>query len=444
MLNRNKLIKEIDGALSKLFPDISEQKTFIHDYWLCICKDPAFAQKIQELTDSGNCSVALPTWQGNLCDRVDVRGQDENNPENNFENYSVLAVDGSQIYPDRHMSGVSCFLINAGGCLFSYGPKSSVTFFSEPKLLFPEDSISEDGGLDIGTGVGTEIVDALREEFEFELAIEKIRALALMSGTQGLTTHEHITHEKSVCEQSSPVTLFDGSLIFWPLESKPKAIRDMFLQKYLKALNFFYENKLLIAGYISMSKSKELVNLVRADLCQAHAHTRPCLGKGFGVISGTRFGKSVGNDIDCPCTNARNFVDPQLLSSFLQTGQRTTIFYNQSKITKYYPEHLKPCFFYLNTGHEIARIEIPAWVAQSSERIPEYGGTYVDFISKVCLNQCIKGYGYPIALAEAHEQAVIKGPDRTFFYHVLQKLALDHNRSITHSQKSIKKRGMGV
>ena len=35
-----------------------------------------------------------------------------------LEDYSVLAVDGSQIYPDRNMPGSSCFLINIGGYAF--------------------------------------------------------------------------------------------------------------------------------------------------------------------------------------------------------------------------------------------------------------------------------------------------------------------------------------
>ena len=112
------------------------------------------------------------------------------------------------------------------------------------------------------------------------------------------------------------------------------------------------------------------------------------------------------------------------------------VFENKSSITVFYPAHVKPFFFYINTGMEIGRVEIPAWIAQDS--------LLVDFIATVIVDQCIKGGGYPVALAEAHEQAVIKGPDRDFFYHVLQKMVIERKRSVVMSRKSYKKRGMGI
>jgi hypothetical protein len=62
----------------------------------------------------------------------------------------------------------------------------------------------------------------------------------------------------------------------------------------------------------------------------------------------------------------------------------------------------------------------------------------------VILDQSIKGRGYPVCLAEAHEQAVVKGPDRDFFYHVLQKVGIEQKQHYVVSQKSLKKRGIGI
>jgi 3-methyladenine DNA glycosylase Tag len=37
------------------------------------------------------------------------------------------------------------------------------------------------------------------------------------------------------------------------------------------------------------------------------------------------------------------------------------------------------------------------------------------------LSQVQKGYGYPIALAEAHNQAVVRGSDRSRFFSLLER-----------------------
>ena len=79
------------------------------------------------------------------------------------------------------------------------------------------------------------------------------------------------------------------------------------------------------------------------------------------------------------------------------------------KLVQHIREHLVPHFFYMDVGAEIVRIEIPAWIARDEQKI--------NTVAQIILNQSIKGRGYPVALAEAHEQAVVKGPDREFFYH---------------------------
>jgi hypothetical protein len=55
-----------------------------------------------------------------------------------------------------------------------------------------------------------------------------------------------------------------------------------------------------------------------------------------------------------------------------------------------------------------------------------------------------KGYGYPVVVAEAHEQAVVKGADREFFYHLITKFGIEQRRRTVTSQKSSKKRVVAV
>ena len=115
---------------------------------------------------------------------------------------------------------------------------------------------------------------------------------------------------------------------------------------------------------------------------------------------------------------------------------RSTIFENRSPISTQYPLHLKPHFFYYHTNLEIARIEIPAYIQQNA--------TSVNLLMRLIADQVEKGNGYPVAIAEAHEQAVVKGPDRQFFYELLTALSVEQSRRLIPSQKSMKKRRMSV
>jgi hypothetical protein len=77
------------------------------------------------------------------------------------QQYTVLAVDGSQVYPNRHMAGIGCFLLNVGGAQFTYGEAAStVSFFSIPEVCpFSEMNAGKES-------VPSEVVDLLRESRE--------------------------------------------------------------------------------------------------------------------------------------------------------------------------------------------------------------------------------------------------------------------------------------
>ena len=55
------------------------------------------------------------------------------------------------------------------------------------------------------------------------------------------------------------------------------------------------------------------------------------------------------------------------------------------------------------------------------------------------LNQIEKGQGYPVALFEAHEQAVVKAVERDFFYDSIRKLYFKNSQIYQNSRKSSKK-----
>ena len=377
MLDREKLLKDISSISSKLFPDLGNELDLAKEKWLELIGDENFAEKSQ----ASQSSFLIPSWQGNLNDKFFIK--------DSVKNYTVISVDGSQIYPDRHVSGVGCFLINTGGCVLKYDDQGSAKFFSEPKIFLHEDIIKE------FEEFSRDIIDLKREEFELKTVVDRVI-------------------DNCYC-------LIDGSIIFWQLESKQKEVKNYFLNKYLESFNDLYKKKILCAGYISMPKSRELINLIKLKLCR------------FSIADCIECHK---NYSDFPCEKVDCMVDTSLLRNFLNDGERTTVFFSTSKIVDYYPEHLRPAFVYLNVGKEIVRLEFPKWISDDKN--------LVDAICSIALSQSKKGMGYPVCLAEAHEQAVIKGADREFFYHILQKIGMGQNRRILLSQKAIKKRIIGV
>lgn len=374
MLNLDKLLKEISCIEDRLFPSYENSKFLINMLWNNISSNLLFNDKVTAISEV----EFLPTWKGKINQVYSIK---------DINNYSVLALDGSQIYPDRNLPIGECFLINIGGILLEYSKEAKVRLFSKPKIFLPED-------LDDSLVFSKDIVDSIREELEFSHALE----FSLQNWKSNIPF----------------LCMFDGSLIFWHLESKMPQIKTTFLKKYLNLLQMFYEHRVPIAGYISFPKSKELLSLLRFEYIENFRKYSP----NYSV-----------KDIE-------NGLDIHIISSYLKEGERSAIFFNNSKISCLYPPNLKPCFFYLHAGEEIGRVEVPFWVTEDENLL--------EMISTIILDQCKKGYGYPICLAEAHEQAVIKSSDRDLFYQILSKYLLNKKLPFLFSQKSLKKRRMGI
>lgn len=372
MLHHAKVMEALLSLQDDLFADNSDNIAIARASWKRIAADPLFALKIRQI----NVSWLLPTWQEAVDTVYDVQPMEHP--------YHVIAIDGSQIYPDRHQ-GSSCYLINIGSVDICYGQTSGVQCTSKPYVYAgrQEDELEE---------TAVDMVNAKRQELELQAGLELC--------------------SKQFYGAQPELFLFDGSLIFWHLVGKSGGLKDAYLRSHLQLMEQLYQRRIVHAGYISLPKSKELVNLIRVELCNF-------------VAEGCTQHKAVDH-----------IVDATVAGFFLQAGQRTTLFKSNAIISKIYPDHLVPYFFYLHIGCEMVRIELPAWVAQDVVAL--------DTVARIAYDQAIKGNGYPVVLAEAHEQAVVKGPDREFFYHMVHKLAIVHNKQQLLSQKSNKKRIMGI
>ena len=192
MLNREKVAQDILSIISKLFPDVQGEHDLAKAKWAQIAQDRSFPGRVE----AAQSSFLIPRWEGNLTDSVAI------NPD--LKKYKVLAVDGSQIYPDRHVAGAGCFLINAGGVMLEYGA-GKANFFSKPSVLTPSDILESIGG-----GLfSRDLVDLKREEYEFAMTVEK-----------------------ALEQEDFPVCLVDGSIVFWQLDSKAPEVKDFFLERY--------------------------------------------------------------------------------------------------------------------------------------------------------------------------------------------------------------------
>lgn len=383
MLDRNKLLHELAAIRERIFPLESTTPAELRHRWEQLCTDELFAVRVLLAQDAG---VAVK-WYGAL----DAREQVASLPGG----YGVLAVDGSQIYPDRHMPGAQCFLINVGGVMLSYGKSSRAELFSHPIILLPEDVAPAHAG-----GFSKDLVDLKREECEFVEMVARAR--------------------QSKLAELPLVCFMDGTLLFWHLESKPPEVRAYYFQQYVHAMAALYQDRFLYAGYISMPKSRDLATLLKLSLCRC-----------VGVMCLSCYEEEGGawQFLD-------RVLDMHIVTLFLAPGERTDIFWPTSQLTRSYPAPLRPAFFYIHAEKEIVRIEVPAWIAEDVQ--------LVNLVAAAALDQSRKGGGYPVCLAEAHEQAVVKGPDRDFFYHVVCKISIEQQRRVAMSQKSIKKRGIGI
>jgi hypothetical protein len=384
MLDRTKTAELIAKAQGSIFRQFRSLRWLTSEMWQHLVTQESFLQAL----DLAAQQQDLPTWQGSLGDIVSVVPMSLP--------YDVVAVDGSQIYPDNHYQGIDCFLVHTGLCSLSYRQeKSSVHFATEPYLFATRDAQR----VYQQSFFSPDLVDLIREDYELAL----LAAQAQEPEVPGVPR----------------LGLFDGNLLFWHLEAKPQQIKKIFLERYFQHLTVFYQDKFIYAGYLSGARFSDLTSLLRLGLCE-----------GLAVCN---LNRSQLYDI---CSMTEALTDAELLAYVLAPGQRTTVFSCTGSIADAYPPHSKPWFFYLHTGDEVVRIEIPAWV------LDQEGA--VDQIAACCLDQAAKGFGYPVALAEAHAQAVVTSADRSFFYDWISQQSIYHQRHVSMSPKSLKKKLLGI
>ncbi len=325
----------------------------------------------------------------------------------------VLAADGSQIYPDRH-GATACYVINLGLVTLRYGPEAAAKLDSEP-LLFADELDLYLGEAGERRAIGPDEVSIQRAVLELEALLELARPFA----------------------DEPAVALVDGTLIPWMMVREGDPWRQAMRLRYLDALAGFEALGVPVAGYISRTGSSDVVNLVRIGECdqpQVNCDRCPHLA---AVTAGLPRGRvlTLAQADRLPCGAPVGLADADLCGDLLRPGKRSAVFVTRSKAFAEREEH-RVRFCYLHTGGEVARVELPPWVAADEALLAR--------VHAVLCDQVGKGHGYPVALQEAHEQAVVRAPDRAAFERLLERVLVQRGSVVRFSEKSRSKQRPGV
>ncbi len=291
------------------------------------------------------------------------------------ERATILAADGSQIYPDPH-AAILYYLTNIAVFIYRHGVEADLPeTVAEPQLYFRDEELHERDGRIIANAA----VNARRNVFEMQFLARE--------------THKHIDSEADSAYARPLLSVSDGPLLFWLGGDVPNA--KGLMEDYYEALGVLFNARAALAGYVDQPRSRFLIGTLYLMSLDESEITRPNL-----VSTGPLEGLD----------------DRFLMKRLLGPGERSALLVQQSPQNKTYHDRateFEIAFFYLNVSGldqepYLARVEIPMWVARDP--------TLVDAVHALLYAQCQLTDRYPYVLTRADECAVV---------HSYEKQALD-------------------
>jgi hypothetical protein len=264
----------------------------------------------------------------------------------------LLAADGSQINPDRHAS-IEFGVINTGAIRILPGRPEAPQEIIETKMLYGDELQTESGPV-------TEEIVAMRRDRDERTLLAKLAAV----------------------ETLPVVTLTDGQLELFREPQQAGEFTRLFTE-FQEALRELARMGAVTAGYVDKPRADLVVRLLELLM----------LPDGEFSQAG-RLHPLAGVD------------DAMLFGELLQPGERSAVFGIQSRSAEQYDHELALHFFFINVGRPerpwLARVEMPAWVAESP--------VLLDRLQAALVEQCrqLGSKPYPYALHRAHEVAVVR------------------------------------
>ncbi len=281
---------------------------------------------------------------------------------------TLIAADGSQINPDRHLGTEYC-LVNVGAIQMVLGQNAAPETTVQSKLFYGDEVFS----------MQEKIVALIRDTREREILAD----LAKTAPPSGMT-----------------ITFTDGPIELWgrevSLDEEELREEKNFFDRYMGALKTLHAERTITAGYVDKPRSDLLVRLL--EIAPEDKPVRDA-GKNRWL---------------------RPILDTDILKDILNPGERSAIFGLHSRTSHKYENEFSLHFFYLNVSlpgeqPNLARVEIPAWVAKSP--------TMVDALHAVLVQQCqvIPTKRYPYLLTRADETAFVSRDEKMQVDHMIAR-----------------------
>ncbi|MFZ2489045.1 MAG: DNA double-strand break repair nuclease NurA [Anaerolineae bacterium] len=313
------------------------------------------------------------SWRGAepLGDRLDaVRTLPDPGPA------TLIASDGSQIYPDPH--GVALYyLLNVGSIVLRQGSGAAPSTATRSRLFFNDNDLYDrEERL-----IETDKVNAERDLWE----LQKLAELALAERQQLGGDLDRLL-----------VALDDGPLLLWMPQRLTDVQQERRVEEFSRPLRELRQVQAVPLGYIDRPRSANILRLLQlADLALEEITTQ--------VLRSNRY---------------RGLSDRLLFNRLLGPGQRSSLFAATSEINQTYAkEGNRICFCYLNvaapdaTQPRVVRVEVPDWAARDEDRLDT---------ALAAVWQDARLTGYPYVLARAHELAVVSRHERAALEQMMQ------------------------
>lgn len=316
-----------------------------------------------------------PTWRG--AEPCDQRLAARFAPAPAASNASLIGVDGSQIYPNRHGPALY-YLINTGVIVLRQGSGETPLVSTRPQLFYAEDDLYDEN-LNL---LNAQAINGLRESEEMrELAHWAQRERAAWGGDLARLI----------------LAMTDGPLLIWISEEEKSAAGEKAawerVQAYVEQLQHIQASRAAPIGYVARPRSANVLRLLHvAQMDEAEITKEAVRASRYRAL-----------------TDATLFQD-------LQPNQRSALFSSTAQVNKRFAEAgQRICFFYLNVARDaatphIARVDLPEWAARQPG--------LVDAIHRAIYQDC-DGTDYPYVLIRAHELALVTYQERLQFEQML-------------------------
>lgn len=296
-------------------------------------------------------------------------------PPTSVENACIVAVDGSQIYPNEQ-APVHYYLINIGMFIYHHGIHHLPEQYTLPQLAFHKEHVHDA----YKRVVSNRTVDARRTVAEMQALANKAWEL------------------KNQVEHSI-IALYDNQLLFWVNSDVTGS--DEITKSYHAALVQMHDveangKRAILAGYVDNPHRSRVVLRLLFLLSLADAHE----------VKQRERELAYGGDLE-------GLRDKHLFQHILRPGERSALMVQNSPknlVFRQRGESYEIAFFYIKVGDNnysnIARVDVPMWVARNKEAIDE--------LHAMILSQCtMQGRNpYPYALTRADELAYVSARDK--------------------------------